>query len=151
MANHIELPVAFCEPVQLILFTRYGDPRVLGWEQRWLTNWFLQESFPWFPQRSIYIHKHFKTLLESAFREIEVMDLQDEINSIQKCHAKKKDAKGLLSAHSWGAALDMRPKKYFQHASWSDDFIDIMRENGIWCGQHKNDFHHAHRFSLVEG
>ncbi|HTN44930.1 MAG TPA: hypothetical protein VL098_01195 [Flavipsychrobacter sp.] len=149
----IILPVAFSEAAQLILFTRYGDPRVPGWEQRWMTDWFVREHFPWFPQERLYVHKHFKILLENAFRELELLGLMEEVGSVSKCHLKKSDAKGLLSLHSWGAAIDMLPKNQSgkKNNSWSKEFIHIMNANDIWCGQNTPPpFAYAHRFCMVD-
>ena len=149
MANKIVLPIAFSEPAQFILYTRYGDPRSTGWQQRWMTNWYVQEHFPWFPKRDLYIHKHFKPLLENAFYELDLLGLQDEIGTVKKCHHQNCDEKGLLSAHCWGAAIDLEPRK--QKRNWSDTFIDIMQENDIWCGQAASSVKkHSYRFSMIE-
>jgi len=45
-ANEIKLPPAFSGPGQLVLFTRYGDPRGAGWENKWITQWRVQQTHP---------------------------------------------------------------------------------------------------------
>ena len=37
--EELVLPPEFSGPAQLILYTRYGDPREVGWEHKWIVNW----------------------------------------------------------------------------------------------------------------
>jgi len=132
MANKIILPVAFSEPGQFILYTRYGDPRSSGWEERWMNNWFLKDHFDWFPISHLYVHKHFKILLNNAFSELSILGLQNEISSLIKCHYKSRNKSGVLSLHHWGAAIEITPRNSFKkYRRWSKPFIEIMEENDI--------------------
>ena len=137
--HDIELPMEFAAPAQFILYTRYGDPRQCGWENKWITTWHIQERFPWFPVKNIEIHKHFKTMLENAFTDLVLYDLYKEIKTFEGCF-KLRNVKGsntVLSLHAWGAAIDLNGKENPHGAvgRWSEAFIHIMSANGIFCGQ----------------
>lgn len=151
MGNKIILPVAFSEPAQLVLFTRYGDPRNKGWEEKWMTDWNVKKHFPWFPATHLYLHRHFKTQLESAFHEMDILGLTEEIGTVKKCHQKNTDSRGVLSVHYWGAGIDLQPLHPTKPSKiWSSSFIEIMHENDIWCGQDlKKEKTNPYRFAMV--
>ncbi len=152
-ANEIKLPPAFSGPGQLILYTRYGDPREPGWANKWIINWHVQQLHPWFPQEEIQIHKHFWPLLQDAFFELERSGLHTEIRTFDHCHhVAHLYESPVLSVHSWGAAIDLNaadnPKG--TTGTWSADFNKVMTKNGIYCGQNWQNKEPMH-FAMVEG
>jgi hypothetical protein len=150
----VNIPVEFSGPAQLVLFTRYGDPREPGFEQKWITDWFVQEHFPWFPKRQICVHKHFKTQLEKAFKDLAVLGLQDEIKTSDKGFVIR-TIKGspVLSLHSWGAAIDLNAKEnpLGSAGKWSKEFIEVMVNNQIFCGQNWIGRKDPMHFAMVNG
>ncbi len=153
-ASNLKLPPAFSGPGQLVLFTRYGDPRATGWEQKWLTLWHVEQLHPWFPQKQVRIHKHFWPLLQSAFLELEKLRLHQEIISFDGCHDQSTlHESPVLSVHSWGAAIDLnaRDNPSGTTGGWSTEFITVMERNGICCGQCWTGNKQPMHFAMVNG
>ena len=153
-ANDIVLPPEFSGPAQLVLFTRYGDPRDPGWEHRWIINWKVQQLHPWFPKSEIKIHKHFWPLLSEAFLELEKLHLHNEIRSCDASHELGNlHASPVLSVHSWGAAIDMNVKDNPDGSvgNWSDEFISVMMKHDIHCGQNWTGAKDPMHFAMVDG
>lgn len=153
-SNEIKIPVAFSGPAQLILYTRYGDPREPGWENKWLTNWHVQRLHPWFPSEDMVVHKHFWPILQDAFFELEKLGLQSEIKTFHSCHhLMHLQDSPVLSVHSWGAAIDLNadenPKGTM--GAWSEEFIRVMIRNGIHCGQNWTGNKDPMHFAMVDG
>lgn len=153
--HNIELPVEFSGPAQLILYTRYGDPREAGWENKWITNWQVRERFPWFPKKDIEVHKHFRPMLENAFKDLVLYDLYKEIKTFDGCFKLRnvKGSKSVLSLHAWGAAIDMNAldNPHGATGKWSDQFLQIMVNNGIFCGQNWIGRKDPMHFAMVNG
>jgi hypothetical protein len=59
----------------------------------------------------------------------------------------------VLSVHSWGAALDLNAEEnpLGSNGKWSDDFISVMHQNGIYCGQLWDGRKDPMHFSMVNG
>ena len=153
--SELELPTAFSGPAQLKLYTRYGDPRASGYEQKWLTFWEIKEEFPWFPKKNISVHKHFKALLEAAFKELQLSNLFSEIKSFDGGHKVRmlRGSKGVMSLHSWGAAIDMNASEnpLGGAGNWSAAFIEVMEKHGICCGQSWNGRKDPMHFAMANG
>lgn len=150
----VNIPVEFSGPAQLILFTRYGDPREAGFEQKWITDWFVQEQFPWYPKRQICVHKHFRSLLEKAFKDLTVLGLQDEIKTSDKgFNIRTIKGSPVLSLHSWGAAIDLNAadNPTGSAGKWSKEFIEVMVNNQIFCGQNWIGRKDPMHFAMVNG
>jgi hypothetical protein len=150
----VNVPIEFSGPAQLILFTRYGDPREPGFEQKWITDWFVQEEFPWFPKRQVLIHKHFKPLLQNAFRQLMILSLQEEIKAADKAfNIRTIKGSPVLSVHSWGAAIDLNSKEnpVGSSGNWSREFLDVMVNNHVFCGQNWIGRKDPMHFSMVNG
>jgi hypothetical protein len=154
-SNDLHIPQEFSGPAQILLYTRYGDPREPGWEQKWMTSWQVKALFSWFPAESIYIHKHFQPLLEKAFhalslgstfREIKTLDKDFHIGFIH-------NDPGVLSVHSWGAAIDMNSadNPVGSAGNWSREFIDAMSAHQIFCGQSWSGRKDPRHFAMVDG
>lgn len=152
--ENLKLPPAFSGPAQLVLFTRYDDPRLPGWDNKWLTNWHVQQLHPWFPVKELKIHKHFLAMLQDAFLELERKGLHTEITTAHDCHkiAYLHDSP-VLSVHSWGAALDLNAidNPMGTIGKWSSDFIDVMSKHGIHCGQRWTGVKEPMHFAMVDG
>jgi hypothetical protein len=152
--EEIVLPPEFSGPAQLVLFTRYGDPREPGWENKWITNWRADQLHPWFPKHELKIHKHFWPMLRDAFLELESLGLHTEIKSVDSCHELVPVHQGpVLSVHSWGAAIDFNKadNPTGSLGKWSDDFISTMSRHGIYCGQNWQGIKDPMHFAMVDG
>ena len=154
--NHdIVLPPEFSGEAQLILYTRYGDPMVDGWENKWITNWEVQDLFPWFPVKQIRIHKHFRPLLNAAFTYLEEDDLYKEIRTFEEGFNLRniKGSMSVLSVHSWGAAIDMNTEDnpLGSTGKWTKEFIEAMTMNQIYCGQNWSGRKDPMHFAMIDG
>jgi hypothetical protein len=153
--NEIILPPEFSGEAQLILYTRYGDPRIMGWEHKWITPWHVKDHFKWFPVAIIQIHKHFKTLLEQAFTTLEEHKLHREIRNFDGCFEIRNvtGSTDVLSTHSWGAAIDLNATEnpVASAGAWSHAFISIMQQHHIFCGQSWDGRKEPMHFSMVNG
>ena len=156
MANHdIIPPVEFSGEAQIILFTRYGDPREAGWTNRWLNEWSVKDEFSWFPEKMITIHKHFRPMLQEAFKKLEAAGVHNEIHSFDGCYMLRTigDNDSVLSVHSWGAGIDLNAEDNHIGSAgiWSDTFIKIMESCDIYCGQNWSGRKDPKHFSMVNG
>lgn len=157
--NNIILPPEFSGEGQLILFTRYGDPRATGFENKWITDWKVEDEFPWFPIHALRIHKHFRSQLRDAFRELELLDLHTEIKSIHDCYTVRDTRSAelnqspVLSVHSWGAALDINAddNPIGSKGTWSDTFLSVMDKYKVFCGQNWSGRKDPMHFAMVNG
>lgn len=154
--NHnIQLPPEFSGHAQLMLYTRYGDPREPGWEHKWVDQWHVQQEFPWFPETHIHVHKHFRAMLTKAFKQLEYNGLHKEIKSCDGCFKVRntKNDNSVISLHAWGVALDMNAEDN-PHGSfgvWSPAFIKVMRDNDIYCGQDWGGRKDPMHFAMLDG
>jgi hypothetical protein len=153
--NSINLPQEFNAPAQILLYTRYGDPREQGWANKWITRWNVRERFPWFPVLDFEIHKHFKAHLENALTELVLYDLFTEIKTFDGCYHLRnaKSDNALMSLHAWGAAIDLNAADNPRGClgKWSDRFLEIMSNNGIFCGQAWEGRKDPMHFAMVNG
>jgi hypothetical protein len=153
-SDNIKLPPAFSGPAQLVLYTRYDDPRAPGWEHKWLMNWHVQQRHPWFPEEEIRIHKHFWPMLDEAFAELEQHGLHSEIKTFHGGHKLGHIHNSpVLSVHSWGAAIDLNAddNPIGTMGKWSEAFINTMTKHGIYCGQNWTGSKEPMHFSMVNG
>ena len=152
--NDLLLPPEFSGPAQLVLYTRYDDPRIPGWESKWITNWKVQQLHPWFPEEEINVHKHFWPMLRDAFLEMEKLGLHKEIKSYHACHELVHlPGSPVLSVHCWGAAIDLNADDNPRGSvgAWSEGFIKVMVKNGIYCGQNWTGVKEPMHFAMVDG
>lgn len=152
--ENLKLPPAFSGPAQLVLFTRYDDPRTAGWEHKWITTWHVRQLHPWFPVEDIKIHKHFLPMLQAAFLELEKLGLHTEIKTVHTSFKTQylQDSP-VLSVHSWGAAIDLNAldNPMGTIGRWSREFMDVMMKNGIHCGQNWTGVKEPMHFAMVDG
>jgi hypothetical protein len=153
--HDIVLPAEFSGQGQFILYTRYGDPRNTGWENKWITNWDIQKDYPWFPAKGIQIHKHFWPVLDAAFRELEGLGLHEEIKTYACCYEVRtvRGSDTVVSVHSWGAAIDLNIEEnpLGGEGAWSDEFLEVMERNNIFCGQNWEGRKEPMHFAMVNG
>jgi hypothetical protein len=152
--SEIKLPPAFSGHSQLVLYTRYGDPRIAGWTTKWITTWKVHQLHPWFPVDEIKIHKHFWPMLRDAFLELELLGLHQEIKTFNCCYQLSHLYNSpVLSIHSWGAAIDMNADENPKGSvgSWSQEFIDVMERHGIYCGQKWSGTREPMHFAMIGG
>jgi len=153
-SNELRLPVVFSGPAQLILYTRYGDPREPGWRNKWIHKWHVQQLYPWFPEKEIEVHKHFWPMLQDAFLELEKLGLHSEIKTYHACNdLVYLHESPVLSVHSWGAAIDLNAEDNPNGTmgKWSKDFIKVMTQKGIFCGQNWSGVKEPMHFAMVDG
>jgi hypothetical protein len=151
----IILPSEFSGNAQFFLYNRYGDPRENGWDKKWITNWHIQKDFPWFPEYEICIHKHFKPLLKQVLPALEKAGVYTEIKSCDGSYELRniRGSEGVLSVHSWGAAIDMNAAQnpLGSNGTWSEKFIKTMLSGGIFCGREWEPRKDPMHFSMVNG
>lgn len=153
--HELPIPAAFNGEAQLVLYTRYGDPRKPGFEQQWITPWNVRSEFRWFPKKHLYIHKHFCPLLREAFRELDALNLYEAIKDAGSSFKIRpvRGSKALLSLHSWGCAIDLNrdDNPLGSIGKWSDDFIQVMARNSIFCGQSWTGRKDPSHFAMLNG
>lgn len=154
-SHSITPPPEFSGAAQLILYTRYGDPREAGFEQKWMVTWDVQAEHPWFPKKRIYIHKHFRPMLDAAFRALGARNLQHEIKSFDGGFNVRnvRGSRSVLSVHSWGAAIDLNAKDnpLASEGKWSEAFLEVMGAADIFCGQRWQGRKDPMHFAMVDG
>ena len=148
-------PAEFSGEAQVLLYTRYGDPRDSGFDNKWITEWHVHQHFSWFPEANIRIHKHLVPILDKAFKALERAGVQREIRSCDNCFEIRniKGSDAVLSVHSWGAAIDLNAKEnpLGSMGKWSQAFINIMSDSGVFCGQNWQGRKDPMHFSMVNG
>ena len=94
-------------------------------------------------------------MLENAFRELMIHDLYTEIKTFDGGYKVRniKGSKSVLSLHAWGASIDMNALQNPHGASgrWSEQFLQIMVNNGIYCGQNWIGRKDPMHFAMVNG
>lgn len=133
---------------------KYGSPSA-AYQAKWCMLWHIKEDFNWFPADKIFINKDFKIKLFKAFTALEKLGLHLEINTFDGCYnARAVRGKSALSLHAWAAAIDLNAacEKLGQtQTHWSEEFLQTMRNAGIyWGGDFINRKDPMH-FALVNG
>jgi hypothetical protein len=140
---------------QMELLNLYGDPRKLGWGNKWMVIWNVKEAFPWFPAHRIYLHKDFRTKLQIAFKALESKGLHKEIKSFDGCYNLRmvRGSSSTLSLHAWGVAIDLNAhdNPMGGQGTWTGAFIKTMKESGIYCGQSWAGRKDPMHFALLNG
>lgn len=147
--------LAFAAPAQQILYHSYGDPRLPGWEARWMTLWRIRQQFPWFPKEALYLHKDFKPLLESALGRLQAAGLHHEIKTCEGAFNIRhvRGSYSVLSVHSWGAAVDLnaRTNPLGSEGRWTPEFLAAMTAARVFCGQLWTGRKDPMHFAMVNG
>ena len=140
---------------QRYLLGAYGDPRATGWQYRWMTLWEVGKEFPWFPKSRIYIHKDFQRVLRGAFAALVRQGLHKEIKTCDGSYnlRKLRGSFSVLSVHAWGCAIDLnaRQNPMGSEGQWSAEFIAVMAEHRVFCGQLWEGRKDPMHFALVNG
>jgi hypothetical protein len=155
MSSELSFPPKFSGAAQLQLFTRYGDPEAEGFAEKWITPWDVRKAFPWFPKQIIHIHKHYRPMLDDAFRALEMAALTDEIKSFDGGFDLRciKGSNIVLSMHSWGCAIDMNAAQnpLGSEGTWSKAFLKVMADHLIFCGQEWTGRKDPMHFAMING
>ena len=125
------------------LEAQYGPPNAAYLSANCIM-WEVQEDYPWFPAKVIYINKVFKDMLFNSLAAVQAAGLQGEIHSFDGCY-NDRDVRGAssLSAHSYAYAVDLNastngmvvnPTPAQRLGTWTQGFIDAMTSSGIFFG-----------------
>lgn len=145
------------------LIAKYGPPNKDYLNSQCMI-WHIQDDFPWFPAKIIFINMDFKDMLFKSFTAVWAAGLQGEIISYNGCYVNRPvRGSNSISAHAYAGALDMNsskdpmfiadglplddPKRL---GTWSKAFVDAMISGGVFFGgffQHRSDPMH---FSMAD-
>lgn len=125
------------------LLAKYGPPdhdHIV----KYCSVWNVQADFPWFPAHSFLVNNDFKEVLENAFRALEAAGLHREIKTFDGCYNDRTvRGSSSTSLHAWAAAIDLNsvsngmvvdPTPEQRKGSWTDAFISVMKESGLFFG-----------------
>ena len=133
----------------------YGSPKDAHFESKWMVKWDIRKEFTWFPKSSIYIHKDFQPKLQVAFARLEQQHLHTEIKTFDGCFNIRlvRGSKSVYSVHSWGCAIDLNAadNPLASAGKWSANFISVMVNSNIYCGQNWLGRKDPMHFALVNG
>lgn len=125
------------------LLAKYGPPDHAH-IVKYCSVWNVQADFQWFPAHSFLVNNDFKKVLEDAFRALEAAGLYTEIKTFDGCYNDRTvRGSSSTSLHAWAAAIDfnaktngmvVNPTGVQRKGSWSDAFISIMKESGLFFG-----------------
>ena len=140
---------------QEILIQRFGKPDAANFQSRFMVSWKIQQDFPWFPKKTVFINQEFMAKLKPAFQLLESNSLHTEIKTFDGCFNIRfvRGSKSVFSLHSWGCAMDLNAaiNPLGSAGKWSNDFINIMEISGIFCGQNFIGRKDPMHFALVNG
>ncbi len=135
------------------IIAKYGQPDKAYFDT-YCILWQVQNDFPWFPAKRIYINKDFKDALYAAFKELEEAGLQDEIETFDGCYVERKvRGSNKISLHSWALAMDTNAAKEKLgqiETNYTPEFIAIMTKHVFWGGNFKSRADNMH-FALFNG
>jgi hypothetical protein len=137
------------------LTLKYGNPKDVAFEPKWMVKWEIKKEFSWFPKTNIYIHKDFKEKLQVAFAKLEQLQLHTEIKTFDGCFNIRfvRGSKKVYSIHSWGCAIDLNAEEnpLASAGKWSANFIAVMVNCNVYCGQNWLGRKDPMHFALVNG
>ncbi|MCD6012739.1 MAG: hypothetical protein K0Q79_2601 [Flavipsychrobacter sp.] len=93
-------------------------------------------------------------MLHDAFTRLGHLGLHDEIMTYFRGYQLfQLHESPVLSVHSWGAAIDLNAEinPIGSVGKWSEEFIDAMTANGIFCGQCWTGVKEPMHFGMVDG
>jgi hypothetical protein len=135
------------------IIAKYGEPSKTYFD-KYCVMWEIQQDFPWFPAKRIYINTDFKLQLSQAFKGLEATALQHEIITFDGCYVERKvRGSTKMSLHSWAMAIDLnasREKLGQVETHFTPEFIAIMVKYVFWGGNYKGRKDPMH-FSLFNG
>lgn len=136
------------------IIAKYGEP---GSEYRakYCEMWEVQEDFPWFPARRIFINKDFRLRLMLAFTAMQAENLQHEIVTFDGCYVERQvRGSSLISLHSWAMAMDLNAhtEQLGQlQTHFSQEFIACMTGAGLFWGGNFHARKDPMHFALFNG
>jgi hypothetical protein len=121
----------------------YGGPGP-DYVRKHCIRWLIWEDFGWFPVGSFLVNVDFKKALHRAFSNLQAAGLHREIKTFDGCYSDR-DVRGsaAISLHAWAAAIDLNaacdgmvehPTVRQRMGEWSPEFIQIMKEAGLFYG-----------------
>jgi D-alanyl-D-alanine carboxypeptidase-like protein len=148
---------------QTTLEARYGLPSA-AYENKYCTDWPVQQDFPWFPATHFMVNIDFKKMLFAAFTALQAAGRHTEIKTFDGCANDRpvRDSEE-LSLHAWDCAIDLNAadNPMIPHAEnltpaqrlggWSQEFVNIMTDAGLFFG---GDFIHradSMHFAMLDG
>lgn len=149
------------------MLAHYGEPNA-AYQIKYCTVWNVINDFPELadvdnnatpdPDDNLVkmmINKDFKAKLFNAFTQMRKEGLLREIKTYDGCfNSRQVRGRNSTSLHSWAAAIDLNAamEKLAQaNTHWSDKFLKIMRDNGIFCGADWNGRKDSMHFALFNG
>jgi hypothetical protein len=125
------------------LIAKYGPPNKAYLEANCIL-WYIQEDFPWFPAKVVFINKDFKDMLFVSFTAVWAAGLQVEIKTYNGCYVNRPvRGSNSISAHAYAAAMDLdaaidgmvvNPTQDQRLGKWSQAFVDAMTSSGVFFG-----------------
>jgi hypothetical protein len=134
---------------------KFGNPVTdqARFERAWMVVWDIPQeinnAIPCLPNR-LYVNSTIVSRLDPIFRELILKGLHREIKTFDGCfNVRKQRGSNSISKHSFGIALDFnaawnplvrgvtpatRGKLRAAKVTWSEDFLDVWRNNGWECG-----------------
>lgn len=90
-----------------------------------------------------------------AFARLQQLNLHTEIKTFDGCFNIRlvRGSKSVYSIHSWGCAIDLNAadNPLASAGKWSADFISVMVNSNIYCGQNWLGRKDPMHFALVNG
>jgi hypothetical protein len=125
----------------------YGQPDAAYFSE-YCIMWEVQQDYPWFPAKVIYINKDFKVVFSNGLLAVQTAGLQGEIITFDGCF-NERNVRGStsISAHYYACACDLNasknpmavnPTPAQRQGSWTPEFIVAMKSAGLFFG---GDFH----------
>lgn len=137
------------------LIAKFGNPTTdqLRFERTWMVLWVvpsdIRSAIPALPAR-IYLNKQIQPHLERTLRALIAKGLHKQIQTYDGCFVvRKQRGSNAISRHSFGIAIDLnaawnplvrnvtaatRKKLRAEKVTWSEEFLQVWRDNGWNCG-----------------
>jgi hypothetical protein len=116
---------------------KYGLPDA-AYQSKYCMLWNVQQDFPWFPAKKIFINKEFQLKLTKAFYNLEKTGIHIEIKSFDGCYNERAvRGASVLSLHAYAMAMDLNAeseKLGQEQTNFSGQFIAIMKAAGLFWG-----------------
>lgn len=135
---------------RIALNNKYGDPfKDRPAFTKNMKLWNVQDLFPWFPQKHMYLNKDLISLLINTFTILEAKDLHTEIKKFDGCwnvrYIRGYEKKKIASIHSWGLAIDLNARNNPLGLTreqaiekglipFTEEFLEVWRGSGWTVG-----------------
>jgi len=103
----------------------------------------------------MFINKDFKEKLYNAFLKMRKLGLLREIKTFNGCFNERQvRGRRSTSLHSWAMAIDLNSsieQLAQENTNWSNNFLQVMRSCGIFCGADWSGRKDSMHFALYNG